>query len=95
MPKWTSRPKSWQLQEAKAKFSEVFEKAFSEGPQYVTRRGKDEAVLLTSKEYKRLLASTRTRPSLLEVLRSAPSPLTDLDLRRDQDPDRRIPDFSE
>jgi prevent-host-death family protein len=93
--KWNRTSKPWQLQEAKAKFSEVFDKAFAEGPQHVTRHGKDEAVLLTLKEYKRLLGTRRKGPSLLQVLRSAPSPLADLDLRRDQDPDRRISDFSE
>jgi antitoxin Phd len=87
--------KRWQLQEAKAKFSQVFEKAIVEGPQYVTRRGKDEAVLLPAKDYEKLLAAKRPRPSLLEVLRSAPTPLSDLDTSREDDPDRRIPNFAE
>jgi len=93
--KMKHRKPLWQLQEAKAKFSEFFEKTFAEGPQYVTRRGKDEAVLLPSAEYKKLLASQRSRPSLFKVLRSAPTPLAELDTSREDDPDRRTPDFSE
>ncbi len=88
-----SRP--WQLQEAKAQFSKVFDKAFTEGPQHVTRHGKDEAVLLPLKEYKRLLGTKGKGASLLQVLRSAPTSLAELDIQRDQNPDRRTPDFSE
>jgi prevent-host-death family protein len=95
MAKWTRKSRRWQLQEAKAKFSEVFDKALTEGPQFVTRRGKEEVVLLPSGEYERLLKTTAPRVSLLKLLRSSPAPLSDLDLTRDDDPDRRIPDFSE
>ncbi len=45
---------TWQLQDAKNRFSEVVEKAVTEGPQHVTRRGKDTAVVLSSREYARL-----------------------------------------
>ena len=34
----------WQLQEAKAKFSELVQKAIDDGPQTVTRRGQPVAV---------------------------------------------------
>ena len=38
---------TWQLQEAKARFSELIDKALSEGPQVVTRRGKEEAIVVS------------------------------------------------
>ena len=42
---------AWQLQEAKAKFSELVQKAIDEGPQTVTRRGKEAVVVLSAKSY--------------------------------------------
>ena len=44
----------WQLQEAKQQFSRVVERARTEGPQLVTRNGKDVAVILDVQEYRRL-----------------------------------------
>jgi prevent-host-death family protein len=60
---------AWQLQEAKAKFSQLVQKALDEGPQTVTRHGKEVAVLLSADDYKKLQAR---RPGLLEVLMSGP-----------------------
>lgn len=59
---------TWQLQDAKAHFSEVVTLAQSEGPQLVTRHGEEAAVVLAAAEYHRLVS----RPSLLAVLQSAP-----------------------
>jgi prevent-host-death family protein len=59
---------TWQLQEAKSRFSEVVDLTLSEGPQLVTRRGQDAVVILAASDYRRL----RGVPSLLEVLHSAP-----------------------
>jgi antitoxin Phd len=44
----------WQLQEAKAKFSELLDKVATEGPQVVTRRGIEEAVVVPMAEWRRL-----------------------------------------
>jgi prevent-host-death family protein len=57
---------SWPLHEAKAKFSEFLETTLSEGPQVVTRRGVEEAVLVPIEEWKRL--QKNARPTLKEVL---------------------------
>lgn len=46
----------WQLQDAKAKFSEVVKRAAEEGPQVVTVRGKETAVVLSAEDYRRLSA---------------------------------------
>ena len=59
----------WQVQEAKAKFSELVQKAIDEGPQRVTRHGKEVAVVLSADEYRKLQSR---RPGLLEVLMSGP-----------------------
>ena len=45
---------AWQLQEAKAKFSQLVQKALDEGPQTVTRHGKEVAVLVSAEDYKKL-----------------------------------------
>jgi prevent-host-death family protein len=60
---------AWQLQEAKARFSELVQKALDEGPQAVTRHGKEVVVILSAEEYRKLQAR---RPGLLEVLMSGP-----------------------
>lgn len=61
--------RKWQMQEAKAKFAEVVKRAASEGPQVVTYRGADTAVVLSVEEYRRLNAA---RPSLVEFLLGGP-----------------------
>ncbi|HZR56422.1 MAG TPA: type II toxin-antitoxin system Phd/YefM family antitoxin [Terriglobales bacterium] len=45
---------SWQLQQAKARFSEFLDAALRRGPQVVTRRGIEEAVLVPIEEWRRL-----------------------------------------
>jgi len=48
--------KSWQLQTAKAQFSELFRRARSEGPQWVTRQNKEAVVVVPAEEFERLQA---------------------------------------
>ncbi len=48
----------WMLQTAKNKFSEVIERAQSEGPQLVTRRGTDTAVVLSMEDFRALSGAT-------------------------------------
>jgi prevent-host-death family protein len=45
---------SWQVQDAKQRFSELVQRAIDEGPQVVTRRGKDAVVVIAADEYRRL-----------------------------------------
>lgn len=45
---------SWQLQEAKQKFSELVRRAQAEGPQVVTRHGAEVVVVVSAEEYRRL-----------------------------------------
>ena len=61
--------RKWQMQEAKAKLAEVVKRATLEGPQVVTYRGADTAVVLSIKEYQRLEGK---HPSLVEHLLSGP-----------------------
>jgi antitoxin Phd len=58
----------WQVQEAKAKFSEFLDKALSEGPRVVSRRGVAAAVLVPIEEWERL--KQRARPTSKDLLLS-------------------------
>jgi len=60
--------KSWAVQDAKARFSEFLEACLSEGPQLVTRRGAEAAVLVPAAEWRRL--SDAAAPSLKALLLS-------------------------
>ena len=65
---------SWQLQDAKNRFSEVVEKALTEGPQRVTRRGKPAVVVVAADEYERLRRLERLEaPSFAEMLLAMPT----------------------
>ena len=59
----------WQLQAAKQHFSELVERARNEGPQVVTKHGKEAVVVVSAEEYTRLRGS---EPSLVEFIRTAP-----------------------
>lgn len=71
---------TWQLQEAKNKLSQVVENALSEGPQVISRRGEEVAVVLSLDEYRRL---TAMRGSLIDFFRESPLVGVELDLQRD------------
>jgi prevent-host-death family protein len=58
----------WPVQDAKARFSEFLERCLAEGPQMVTKRGAEAAVLVPVDEWRRLQASAR--PSLKQLLLS-------------------------
>ena len=64
----------WQVQEAKARFSELLETSLAEGPQIVTKRGIETAVLVPIEHWRRL--ERMTRPTLKELL-LAPEPRTE------------------
>ncbi len=78
---------TWQLQEAKARFSELMRGAAATGPQTITVRGRRAAVLLSADDYDRL---KRLKPSLVEFLRASPLAGVRLNLDRDQSPPRDV-----
>jgi prevent-host-death family protein len=59
----------WTVASAKAKFSEVVERAMSEGPQAVTRNGKEAVVVVSAAEWKR---RTKPKESLVEFFMNSP-----------------------
>ena len=60
---------AWTVAEAKAKFSEVIEKANSEGPQVITRNGRRAAVLVAAEEWER---RTKREGTLAEFFAASP-----------------------
>lgn len=60
--------KTWPVQDAKARFSEFLDACLTDGPQMVTRRGAEAAVLVPASEWKRLQSAAK--PSLKELLLS-------------------------
>jgi len=66
---------TWQVHDAKARFSEFLDATLKKGPQIVTRRGIETAVMVPIQEWERLQKAAR--PSLKEVL-LAPEPRFDI-----------------
>ena len=76
---------AWQLQDAKAKFSELVQKAIDEGPQTVTRHGHDAVVVISVEEFRLM---QKRQIDFKEFLASAP--LEGVDLERDRDYGRDV-----
>jgi antitoxin Phd len=76
---------AWQLQEAKARFSELVQRAIYEGPQTVTRHGKDAVVVISVEEFRLM---EKRQIDFKEFLASAP--LEGVDLERDRDHGRDV-----
>ncbi|HEX8409306.1 MAG TPA: type II toxin-antitoxin system Phd/YefM family antitoxin [Thermoanaerobaculia bacterium] len=69
----------WALQDAKARFSEVVRKAKSEGPQRITVHGREEVIVISVEEYRRVKGE-RTGQALVDLLHD--SPLQDVNFDR-------------
>jgi antitoxin Phd len=80
----------WQLQTAKARFSELFRRARTEGPQVVTRQGKEQVVILPAEQFAQLIKRVRQPKSLVRFFAESPLARVSLDLSRDVDPGRDI-----
>ena len=79
---------TWQMQTAKARFSDVVRSAKSDGPQDITVHGKSVAVVLSRELFDRLSGNSQ---SLLEFMQRSPlCGLDDLTLERDQSMTRTI-----
>lgn len=77
---------AWQLQAAKQHFSDLVERARRDGPQIVTKHGKDAVVVISVEDYRRLRGG---EPSLIEFIRQAPD-FDQLDLDRTRDTGRDL-----
>lgn len=87
--KKTARP-AWQLQTAKARFSEVFRRARSEGPQWITRQDKEAVVMLPAEEFERLLARAKQPRSLAAFFAQSPLSRVSINWERTSDYGRKV-----
>lgn len=81
---------TWQVQTAKAQFSELLRRARAEGAQIVTRQGKDDVVVLSIEQYRKLTRRSRQPASLVQFFAQSPLAAVDLNLERDRDYGRGI-----
>ena len=80
----------WQVQTAKARFSELFRLARTVGPQLITKQGKDGVVMLPVEQYEQLVSRSQQPKSLLEFFRNSPLVGLDLEFERERDNGREI-----
>jgi prevent-host-death family protein len=77
----------WQLQEAKNKFSSLVDKAHHDGPQIVTKHGKESVVVIAIEDYQKM---NRPKSDLLSFFKSSPLFDLNIDLTRDKRSSRDI-----
>ena len=80
----------WQLQTAKARFSEVFRRARSDGPQWITRQGKEAVVVLPAEEFEKLKRRRKQPKSLVQFFAESPLAGSGIDLERQPDYGRPV-----
>jgi len=77
----------WQLQDAKNRFSQLIKEAQASGPQVITLRGEETAVVLSTADYRRL---TQQKGSLVSFLQKSSWSDTELDVERIKDVGRNV-----
>ena len=80
----------WQIQTAKARFSELFRRARTDGPQLITRQGKEGVVMIADEQYQQLVGKSHQPKSLVQFFRESPLVGIDLNLERAKDEGRDI-----
>ena len=76
----------WQVQDAKTRFSELIERARTDGPQTITRHGAERAVVLSIEDYRALAAH---KPDFKAHLLGGPK-VDDFSIERDRDTGRAL-----
>jgi prevent-host-death family protein len=82
--------RTWQLQDAKNRLSEVVDRALDEGPQTVTRHGKEVVVILSKAEFDRQRRGRGPKGTLLPFLLGLGFAGARLDVSRSKDDDREV-----
>ena len=88
-PKAPRLPGRWRLQDAKARFSELVRRVRSEGPQHVTVHGRDEVVVISAEEFRRLKGD-RTGEMLIAAMQASPHRDIEIEPRRARLPVRDV-----
>jgi len=80
----------WQLQTAKARFSELFRRTRSEGPQLITRQGKEGVVMIADEDYEKLVGKAYQSKDLWQFFREFFLVGLELEFERNKDTSRDI-----
>ena len=78
---------TWQLQDAKSKFSKLVEKAINDKPQFVTKHGNNAVVILSFEDYKKII---KPKTDLVTFLQNSPLSEIELDISRNSDLPRDV-----
>ena len=84
-----SKSGQWMLQDAKARFSELVRRVRSDGPQRVTVHGRDEVVVISAEEFRRLKGDL-TGEALIAAMHASPHRDIDIAPRRTPMPVREV-----
>ena len=93
MTKMTTTPRqshgrgTWATAEAKARFSEVIDRALADGPQTITRKGQKAVVVVSAEEWQRKI---KRKGNLAEFFAASPLRGSDLKIKRSKDGPREI-----
>lgn len=79
--------RAWQLQDAKARLSEVVKEAGLHGPQEITLHGKPAVVVISKEQYNKLI---RPKPGFVDFIKASPLIGSGIDLQRDSSLTRKI-----
>lgn len=78
---------TWQLQDAKSKFSQLVDKAMHNNPQFVTKHGNNAVVVMSFEDYKKF---TKPKNDLVSFLRNSPLVEANIEITRNNDLPRDI-----
>ena len=78
---------TWQLQDAKSKFSQLVDKAMRNTPQFVTKHGNNAVVVMSFEDYKKI---TKPKNDLVSFLRNSPLAEANIEITRNNDQPREI-----
>ena len=78
---------NWKLQDAKNRFSDLVNLAQKEGPQIVTKRGTEAVVILSMKDYRKIV---NPKTNLVAFFRQSPLRGIELDIERSKEPPRKV-----
>jgi antitoxin Phd len=81
---------AWQVQTAKARFSELFRLTRTEGPQLITRQGKEGVIMLPVEQFEQLTRRVSQPKSLVQFFQESPLVGLELNLQRDRDSGRDL-----
>ena len=85
-----ARESSWQFQTAMDRFGELFRRARSEGPRWVTRDDNVAVVVVSAEQFERLLERSRHPRNLVRFFAKSPLAKVPINLERKPDPGRKI-----